>query len=120
MQKGDESLEDVVKIFMYNVKMSGQTTIWRDVFKIIMLKGIRGDCLDIINMPGKVDVSKEPLHHIVDLCLWHSRGSSRTSTLRDQDVFSKEQKLANRGATQENIGNLLENFKMDMMSCIYS
>ena len=27
VQKGDESLEDVVEIFMYNVKMSGQTTI---------------------------------------------------------------------------------------------
>ena len=99
MQKGDESLEDVVEIFMYNVKMSGQMTIWRDVFKIIMLKGIRGDCLDIINMPGKVDVSKEPFDHIVDLCLWHSRGSSRTIKLRDQDIFSQEQKSSSRGAT---------------------
>ena len=120
VQKYDESLEDFVEILMYNVKMSGQMTIWRDVLKIIMLKGIRWDYLYILNMLGKVDISKEPLHHIVDLCLWHSRGSSRTSTLRDQDIFSQEQKLVDRGATWENIGNLLENFKMDMMNSMYS
>ena len=69
VQKDNEILEDFVEILMYNVKMSGQMTIRRDVLKIIMLKGIRGDCLDIINMLGKVDVSKEPFDHIVDLCL---------------------------------------------------
>ena len=69
MQKDDESLEDFVEILMYNLKRSGQTTIQRDVLKIIMWQGIREDCLDILNMLGKVDVSKEPFDHIVDLCL---------------------------------------------------
>ena len=58
MQKDDEILEYFVEILMYNVKRLGQTTIRRDVLKIIMLQEIREYCLDILSMLGKLDVSK--------------------------------------------------------------
>ena len=58
VQKDDEILEDFVEILMYNVKRLGQTTIRRDVLKIIMLQEIREYCFDILNMLGKLDVSK--------------------------------------------------------------
>ena len=68
VQKYVESLEDFVERLLYNVKRSGQTTIRRDVLKIISLRGIRKDYLDMLNLLGKGDISKEPLYHIVDLC----------------------------------------------------
>ena len=68
VQKYVESLEDFVERLLYNVKRSGQTTIRRDVLNIIMLWGILEDCLVMINLLGKGDISKEPFDHIVDLC----------------------------------------------------
>ena len=68
MQKYDESLEDFVERLLYNVKRSGQTTIQRDVLNIIMLWGIREDCLVMLSLLGKGDISKEPFYYIVDLC----------------------------------------------------
>ena len=68
VQKYDEGLEDFVERILYNVQRSGHTNIGRDVLKIILLCGIRKDYLDMINLLGKGDISKEPFNHIVDLC----------------------------------------------------
>ena len=57
-----------MEIILYNVKSSRQTTIQRDVLKIIMFRRIREDYLDMINMLGKGDISKEPFDYIIDLC----------------------------------------------------
>ena len=64
----------------------------KDVLKIILLHGIREDFLDMLNLLGKGDISKESFEEIVDLCRRCSRGSSRTSNRDkelDRDVFSK-------------------------------
>ena len=68
VQKYDESLEEFVEIIMYNVLKSGHTTIGRDVLKIILLDGIREYFLDMLNLLGKGDISREPFNHIVNLC----------------------------------------------------
>ena len=96
-----------------------------DVLKIILLLRIRDDCLDMLNLLGKGDISKEYFKNIVELCKMHSRGSSRNNR-RDKwdklkrDVFDRTQNLTNGGATCAKIGNLLENFKTEMMSSISS
>ena len=68
VEKYYESLEDFVERLLYNVHISGQTTIGRDVLKIILLQGIREDCPGMLNLLGKGDISKESFDHIVDLC----------------------------------------------------
>ena len=68
VQKDDESLEDFVERLLYNVQRSVQNTIGRDVLKIILLREIREDCLDMLNLSGKGDISKESFDHIVYLC----------------------------------------------------
>ena len=55
----------------------------------------------------------------MDLCQQYSRRSSRTYT-NDGDIFSQAQKSGVGGATRVEIGNILENFKTDMMSSISS
>ena len=94
-----------------------------DVLKIILLRGIRDDCLDMLNFLGKGYISKEPFGNIVELCKRYSRGSSRNNKRDKQDklervVFDRTQKSSNGGATRGEIGNLLENFKTEIMSSI--
>ena len=68
VQKDEEILEDFVERILYNVQRAGQTTIGRDVLKIILLRRIRDDYMGMLNLLGKGDISKESFDHIVDLC----------------------------------------------------
>ena len=80
MQNDDVSLEDFVERFVYNVQRSNHTDIGNDVLKIILLRGIREDYQDMINLLGKGYTSKDSYDNIVDLCQRYTRGSSRTCT----------------------------------------
>ena len=65
-----------------------------DVLKIILLHGIRDDFLDMLNLLGKGDISKESFEKIVELCKRYSRGSSRNNRWDkwdklECDVFDK-------------------------------
>ena len=93
-----------------------------DVLKIILLRGTREYCLDMLNLLGKGDVSKESFEKIDELCKRYSRGSSRNNKWDklERDVFDRTHKSSNGGATRAKIGNLLENFKTEMMSSISS
>ena len=78
-QKDKESLEDFVERLMYNVQRDRHTNMGLDVLNIILLHGIREDCLGMLNLMGKGDISKEYFENIIDLCRRYSRGSSRTN-----------------------------------------
>ena len=58
VQKDDESLEDFVERLIYNVQRLDHTTIGSDVLKIILLRGIREDFLEMLNLLGEGDISK--------------------------------------------------------------
>ena len=80
------------------------------------LRRIRDDCLDMLNLLGKGDISKESFEKIVELCKRYSRGSSRNNRWDkwdklERDVFDITQNSSNGGATHAEIGNLLKNFK---------
>ena len=79
-----------------------------DVLKIILLHRIRDDCLDMLNLLGKGDISKESFEKIVELCKRYSRGFSRNNRRDKQDklkhdVFDRTQKSSNGGATHAEI-----------------
>ena len=84
-------MEDFVERILYNVQRAGQTNMGLYVLKIILLCRIRDDCLDMLNLLGKRDISKESFEKIVELCKRYSRGSSRNNK-RDKlerDVFDR-------------------------------
>jgi hypothetical protein len=110
-QKEDETLEDFVERLQYNLQRSGHPDVSKDILKTILLKGVRDDCLDMLNMLGKGDISKESYEDIVNLCKRCSRGTTRNKSVTKDTTFSRVQKSANGGATREEIGNLLEDFK---------
>ena len=66
-QKEDETLEYFVERLQYNLQRSGHSDVSKDILKTILLKGVRDDCLDILNMLGKGDISKESYENIVNL-----------------------------------------------------
>ena len=79
VQWDDESLEYFFERILYNVQRVRQTNMGLDVLKIILLCGIREDFLDMLNLLGKGDISKESFENIVELCKSYSRGYSRNN-----------------------------------------
>ena len=67
VQRDDEILEYFVERILYNVQRAGQTNMGLDVLKIILLRGIRDDCLDMLNLLGKGDISKESFENIIEV-----------------------------------------------------
>jgi hypothetical protein len=110
-QKEDETLEDFVERLQYNLQRSRHLDVSKDIMKNIFLKEVRDDCLYTLNMLGKGDISKESYEDIVNLCKRCSQGTTRNKLVTKDTTFSRVQKSANGGATREEIGNLLEDFK---------
>ena len=119
VQKEDENLEDFVERLQYNLQRSEHPNVSKDILKTILLKGVRDDCLDMLNMLGKGDISKESYDKIVNLCKRCSRGDANKSKRRD-NTYSRVQKSASGGATRAEMGNLLEEFKTEMLSSFAS
>ena len=73
----------------------------------------------MLNMLGKGDISKESYDEIVNLCKRCSREAANKSESRD-NTYSRVQKSASGGATSAEIANLLEEFKIEMLSSFAS
>jgi len=73
----------------------------------------------MLNMLGKGDISKESYDKIVNLCKRCSRGVASRPKSKDS-IYSRVQKSTSGGATWAEIGNLLEEFKTEMLSSFAS
>ena len=52
-KKDDENLEDLVERFSYNIKRSKMHNLGLDILKTLLLKAIRDEWIDILNLVGK-------------------------------------------------------------------
>ena len=118
-QREDESLEDLVERLEYNVQRLGHLDLDPNILKTKLLRGIRDEHLDILNLLGKGGISKESYQDILTLCLRSSQGTSRSQT-QPNDTFSRVQKSTNGGVTQAKIGNVIDNFKTNILSTLTS
>ena len=66
---------------------------------------------------GKWDIYQENFADIIDLCIRSSRGSTRIKPA-EYDQFARDNKIAIEGVTRVEIGNLLENFKTDILGTL--
>ena len=78
MQKEDENLEDLLERFQYNLKREKMRNLDEETLKALLLKAIRDEWIDILNMMRKGDISQLPLRDIAELCVHLSRGKSKT------------------------------------------
>lgn len=67
-QKEDQSLEYFVERLKYNVQRPGHLDLDPNILKTILLRGIRDEHLDMLNLLGKGDISQESYQDILTLC----------------------------------------------------
>jgi hypothetical protein len=116
-QTEDESLEDYLERFLYNYQKSKLFTSDATVVRIVFLKGLRDDCIEVLNLLSSGDVHQKPFVEIVDYCRRYSRGQAKTGK-GPRDPFSRNTKQSSGIVTRTELGNLLENFKIDILRTI--
>jgi len=60
-QKEDENLEDLVERFFYNVKREEMDNLDEETLKPLLLKAIKADWINFLNLTRKGDITQLPL-----------------------------------------------------------
>jgi len=89
----------------------------REVLKTTMIKGMKDQWLETLNLMGKGDIYQEDYDNIIPLCIRSSRGSIRFKPL-GCDVITRDSKALGGSITRVEIGNLLEDFKTDILGTL--
>jgi hypothetical protein len=116
-QTEDESPEDYLERFLYNYQKSKLFTTDPIVVRTVFLKGLRDDCIEVLNLLSSGDVHQKPFSEIADYCRRYSRGQAKIGK-GPRDPFSRNTKQSSGTVTRTELGNLLENFKIDILSTI--
>eukprot|EP00253_Pinus_taeda_P004263 PITA_04263 len=118
VQKGDENLEDLLERFQYNLKRAKMSNLDEEILKALLLKAIRDEWIDILNMMGKGDISQLPLHDIGELCVHLSREKSKTRKGSRDPSLIRANKSATGSVSRAEIGNMLDEFKTDILGSL--
>ena len=118
MQKEDENLEDLLERFQYNLKRAKMSNLDDETLKALILKAIRDEWIDILNMMGKGDISQLPLRDITELCVHLSRGKSKTGKGPRDPSLIRANKSATGSVSRAEIGNMLDEFKTDILGSL--
>ena len=109
-QQEDESLEDYVEMLSYNL-LKNRNELYNATIRTIFLKGILEEYVDVLNMMAFGDVSRKSFEEIIDLCRKYSRSKEKT----ERGVRATK---STGSITRIELGNLLENFKTDILETI--
>ena len=66
MHKENENMEDFLERFNYSLQRSGHNDIDKDILKIIFLRSLREDSLELLNMVGKGTYQSQTLTQSVN------------------------------------------------------
>jgi hypothetical protein len=115
--KENETLEEYVERFQYNLQRSPYGTLPGEVLKATLIKGMKDEWVETLNLMGKGDIYQETYDNIVLLCIRCSRGSTQTRSGM-QTSLTRNSNITSGGVTRAEVGNLLENFKTDILSTL--
>ena len=118
VQREDENLEDLLERFQYNPKIAKMSNVDEDTLKALLLRAIRDEWIDILNMMGKGDISQLSLHDIAALCVHLSRGKYKTKKGPRDPSFIRENKSATSSVSRVEIGNMLDEFKTHILGSL--
>jgi len=118
-QKEEESLEDYLERFHYIVKRALQNHLYLDTLKVIFLRRNIDEWINVLNLMGKGYISHLTYPKICDLCKHISRWKSKYGK-GPKDAISRVNKSTTNGVSRTDIDNLLDNFKIDILSTIGS
>jgi len=89
--KPNETLEEYGKHFQYNLQRSPYANLPDNVLKTTMIKGMKDQCVETLNIMGKGDIYQEEYDNIIDLCIRCSRSGTRLK-LAGRDVITRDNK----------------------------
>jgi hypothetical protein len=118
-QSEEESLEDYLERFLYNYQKTKQFALDTATVRTIFLKGVRDDCIEVLNLMSSGDVYQNPFADIAEYCKRYSRSQAKTGK-SVRDPIHKIVKPTSGGVTRIELGNLLEKFKTDILNTISS
>jgi hypothetical protein len=118
-QKEEETLEDYIERFQYNLQRTKKNTFDPETLRIIFLRGIKDDCMDALNLMGAGDISQMTSNDICELCKRYSRGITKSGK-NPRDLVSRITNPSGGGVTRTEIGNMLDNFKTNILSSFSS
>jgi hypothetical protein len=113
--KENETLEEYVERFQYNLQRSPYGTLPSEVLKATLIKGMKDEWVETLNLMGKGDIYQETYDKIIQFCIRCSHGSTRTKS-GIRAPLTRNNDITSGGVTQVEVGNLLENFKIDILS----
>lgn len=68
-QKEDENLEHLVECFFYKVKREKMDNLDDETLKSLLLKAIKDEWIDLLNLTREGDISDIPFADICNLCV---------------------------------------------------
>ena len=82
--RDNETLEEYVERFQYNLQRSPYTMLSKDILKATMIKWMKEEWVETLSINGEGDISQEEYDEIISLCIRCSMASMRNrSTERD-------------------------------------
>ena len=114
LQKEDENLEDLLERFNYNIQREKIENLDQDTLKALLLKKIRDEWLDILNMMGKGDILQLTLPEIAELCINLSRGKSKTVKGPRDPALARASKSASETVSRAEKGHMIDEFRFDI------
>jgi hypothetical protein len=106
--------------FAYISQKSKYHDLPDDAIRALFLKGILEEYLEILNLMASSDISHKPFAEICEICKNYSRNRAKTGK-NVRDPYNRNLKpVSSGGITRAEIGKLLENFKIDILSTIGS
>jgi hypothetical protein len=92
-------------------------TLPGEVIKANLIKGMKDEWVETLNIMGKGNIYQETYEDIVPLCIRCSRGSARTRS-RMWMTLTRNNNISSGGVMRAEVSNLLENFKTYILSTL--
>lgn len=93
-------------------------TLDEETLKALLLKSIRDEWINLLNFMGKGDISQLSFGDICELCIHISRGKARTGKNPRDPIMSRINKSVAGTVSRAEIGNLLDNFKTNILGSL--
>ena len=87
------------------------------MLKTTLIKGIKEQWVETLNIMGKGDLYQENFDDIIDLCIRCSRGSTRLKPA-ERDMIARDSKIFGESITRTEIRNRLEDFKTNILGTL--
>lgn len=87
------------------------------MLKTTLIKGMKEQWVETLNIMGKGDIYEENFAEIIDLCIKSSRGSTRLKRAK-RGVITRDSKVPGGGITRVEISNLLEDLKTNILGTL--